>query len=143
MKRTVLVVVIGAIGLFGAACVASGATFGSTMSGVTTNPGVMNFPETWRVVFSSPAQYGRLTVATMVGVNQDGRGLHGSVYLDGGFPAKLTWTEGPRVGIPEIRHVHVTLEPTGQGAGMMIIIESLFETRNASVTIMSMSCEEL
>jgi hypothetical protein len=139
MNRPLVAMVMAIVILSGAVSVEATGSIGCTLTGATLNPGV-NIPETWTVVFPNLVQYGSLITSTMVGVNAAGYGVHGSAHLKGGFPAHLTWTEGPTPTIPEVRHVQVTLEANGQGTGKMVILEDLFGTFNASVVITSTTC---
>jgi len=143
MRRHLLRIAVGGLSLLGVAGTASAQSVGCTLSGLTGVPGVNN-PNQWTVVFQNPIRYSDITVATMVGLNRGTeRGLHGSAYLKGGFPVVLTWTEGPSTRIPEVRHINVTLDANGQGAGGEVVVEGGFEVFNGLVTITSTVCEDL
>jgi hypothetical protein len=139
MNRPLLAMAMVIVTLSGAVSVEAAGSVGCTFTGATLNPGVNN-PETWTVVFPNLVQYGSIITSPMVGFNGFGLGLHGSAYMNGDFPAHLTWTEGPSATIPEVRHVQVTLEANGQGTGKMVILEDVFGIFNASVIITSTTC---
>jgi hypothetical protein len=83
LVATVLVALLGPACAEAAGIGPLGCTFQGTINGQ---------PNTWDVVFPGFLQYGANVIgSTMVGFNvTTNAGLHGSVYLKGGFPAYLT-----------------------------------------------------
>ena len=98
-----------------------------------------NTPSTWEVYIEEFKTYRGVTGSYMIGVNRStNAGLNGSVYLYGGFPVYVQWTEYPTQTSNFVRFISVTLGPNLQGTGTMRDIgTSIF---NGTVGITSTDC---
>ena len=125
------VVCVGCPGWVGAVGGPIGCTFTGTANSQAT---------TWEVVFPEFVQYSGAIGSTMAGFNwTTNAGLYGSAYLIGGFPAHMTWTEGPSTSFQFVRHVNVNLGANLQGTGTLFD-QGLTGFFQASVAITSGSC---
>ncbi len=137
MKHNLLVIVLALVGLLCPAWEGAAAeTLGCTFTGMANNQAT-----TWEVVFAGFTGDDGVIASLMYGVNlSTNAGLNGSAYLNGGFPAQLTWGEGPSASFPFRRFVYVTLGSNLQGTGMVIDIGAS-GTFQSTITITGGNCQ--